>query len=66
MYQTNAAADPNVRIIGTFPQDTHAPIVYPIALAASSENDAARSLLEFLTSDEAAPFFEQQGFTMRE
>lgn len=66
VYQTDAAADPNVRIIGTFPQDTHAPIVYPIALAASSENDAARSLLEFLTSDEAAPFFEQQGFTMLE
>ena len=34
VYQTDAAADPNVKIIGTFPEDTHPPIVYPIALTA--------------------------------
>ena len=34
VYQTDAAADPSVKIIGTFPENTHAPIIYPIALTA--------------------------------
>ena len=38
VYQTDAAADPNVKIIGTFPEDTHPPIVYPIALTANSSH----------------------------
>ena len=29
VYQTDAAADPNVKIVGTFPEDTHPPIIYP-------------------------------------
>src|SRR5215831_20577369 len=29
VYQTDAAADPNVKIIGTFPEDTHPPIILP-------------------------------------
>ena len=32
VYKTDAAADPNVRIVGTFPANTHPPIVYPAAL----------------------------------
>ena len=32
VYQTDAASDPNVRIVGTFPEDSHPPIVYPVAL----------------------------------
>ncbi len=36
VYQTDAAADPNVEIIGTFPEDTHPPIIYPIALTANA------------------------------
>ena len=31
-------ADPNVKVIDTFPEDTHPPIIYPIAIMASSTN----------------------------
>ena len=31
VYQTDAAADPNVKIVATFPEDTHPPIIYPVA-----------------------------------
>ena len=34
VYQTDAAAEPNVKIVGTFPEDTHPPIIYPVALTA--------------------------------
>ena len=38
VYQTDAAADPSVKIVGTFPEDTHPPIVYPMAQYRTSTN----------------------------
>ena len=64
VYQTDAAADPNVKILDTFPEETHGPIVYPIALMAASNNQEAQALLGFLTSEKAAPYFKKQGFTL--
>jgi len=64
VYQTDAAADPGVRIVGMFPEDSHPPIIYPVALIASSENPDAAALLEYLLSDAARAAFEKQGFTM--
>jgi molybdate transport system substrate-binding protein len=64
VYQTDAAADPNVKIIGTFPEDTHPPIIYPIALTASATHPDAAALLAYIASDKARPLFEAQGFTV--
>jgi molybdate transport system substrate-binding protein len=64
VYQTDAAADKEVKIVGTFPEDSHKPIIYPIALLAESKNPDAASLLDYIKSDKATPFFEKQGFTV--
>jgi len=64
VYQTDAAADPGVKIVAAFPPDTVPPIVYPIALTAGSKNAGAAKLLAFLESPAAKPFFEKQGFTV--
>jgi len=64
VYQTDAAAEPGVKIIGTFPEDSHPPIVYPIALLATSANPDADAFLAYLKSAAAKPFFEKQGFTV--
>ncbi len=32
VYQTDAAADPNVAVVGSFPPDSHPPIIYPVAV----------------------------------
>jgi molybdate transport system substrate-binding protein len=64
VYSTDAAADQRVKIAGTFPADSHPPIVYPIALTADSKNPDAARLLAFLTSAAARPIFEKQGFTV--
>jgi molybdate transport system substrate-binding protein len=64
VYATDAAADPRVKIVGVFPDDTHPPIVYPVALMATSKNPNAPRLLEFLTSPAARPIFEKRGFTV--
>ncbi len=63
VYKTDAAADPNVAILGTFPPDTHPPIVYPIGLIADSRSADAAAFLEYVTSAKAKPLFEAQGFT---
>lgn len=62
VYKTDAAADKGVAIVGTFPEDSHPPIVYPIALTAESSNPDAAAYLDFVKSAKAAALFEAQGF----
>lgn len=62
VYATDAAADPRVRIVGVFPEDSHPPIIYPAALTADSKNPSAARLLEFLGSPAVMPIFEKEGF----
>lgn len=62
VYQTDAAADPGVAVVATFPEETNPPIVYPVALLASSDNPRAGDYLDFLRSEKARPLFEAQGF----
>lgn len=64
VYQTDAAADPNVKIIGTFPENTHPPIIYPIALTDSANHPDAAAFLAYVKSGKAKPLFEAQGFTV--
>jgi molybdate transport system substrate-binding protein len=64
VYQTDAAADRNVAIIGTFPQDSHPPIVYPVAVTKDSTNPGAQDFVTFLRSAAAKPIFEKQGFVV--
>lgn len=64
VYRTDAASDPTVKIIGTFPADSHQPIVYPVALTADARgNAAAAAFLAFLAGPAARGAFEKQGFT---
>jgi molybdate transport system substrate-binding protein len=64
VYATDAAADPGVKVVGVFPEDTHPPIIYPIAVTAESKNPRAAHLLEFLGSPAAQAIFEKRGFTV--
>ena len=64
VYKTDATADPAVKIVGMFPEDTHAPIIYPAAETAAATSADAASFLAFLRSQAAADLFEAQGFTV--
>jgi molybdate transport system substrate-binding protein len=64
VYETDAKADANVKVVATFPADSHAPIVYPFAVTANSTHAGAAAFLAFLASAEAKPIFEKQGFTV--
>jgi molybdate transport system substrate-binding protein len=64
VYKTDAAADPNVSIVGELPEETHPPIVYPAAITASSTHGDASAFLAFMRSPAAKALFEKQGFTV--
>jgi molybdate transport system substrate-binding protein len=63
VYATDAAADPNVRIVAAFPADSHPPILYPVALTPKA-GPAAAAFLVYIESPKAARFFKAQGFTV--
>ena len=64
VYATDAAADDNVTVVGTFPADSHPPIVYPAALLTGAADAADRAFLQALTADAADAAFAAQGFAI--
>ena len=62
VYATDAKADPKVRVLDAFPESTHAPILYPIAITAASTNKDAPAFLAYLKTADAQGVFEAQGF----
>lgn len=62
VYQTDATAEPKVKVIDTFPEDSHKPIIYPIAQLTGSKAPLAADFLAYLKSPEATALFEKAGF----
>jgi molybdate transport system substrate-binding protein len=62
VYETDARAEPNVKIVGRFPDDSHRPIVYPVALTVNAKPDAV-TYIAFMRSNLAKTIFETYGFT---
>jgi len=61
VYATDAAIDPRVRVVDSFPAESHPRIVYPFALTARGGADAAK-FLDFLQGPEAVAIFRRYGF----
>ena len=64
VYSTDAAAEPNVKIVGTFPADSHPPVIYPAAETRESKTADAKLFLDYLKSGKARPAFGKQGFAV--
>jgi molybdate transport system substrate-binding protein len=62
VYETDAKVEPRVKIVATFPADSHPAIVYPVALTMLAKA-AASQYLAFLRSQAAKAIFEKYGFT---
>ena len=62
VYETDAKVEPGVKTIGVFPEDSHPPIVYPVALTTGAKPDAAQ-YLAFLRTQAAKSILEGYGFT---
>jgi molybdate transport system substrate-binding protein len=64
VYETDAKIDPNVRIVDVFPEDSHAPIRYPVAVVKASRNDGAAKFVAFLEQPAAQAIFARYGFAL--
>jgi molybdate transport system substrate-binding protein len=64
VYATDAKAEPKVKVVDIFPETSHSPIVYPVAVVADSKNPDAPAFVAFLTSQAAVKILTDQGFTI--
>ena len=64
VYQTDANSDKGVQIVGIFPDNSHPPLIYPIAVVAASTSPGAPGYVAFLKAPTARPILEKQGFTV--
>jgi molybdate transport system substrate-binding protein len=62
VYATDARGLADIKIIGTFPEDSHDPIVYPMALVAGHERPEAKAFFDFLLNAEGTQIFKSYGF----
>jgi molybdate transport system substrate-binding protein len=63
VYSTDAKVEPGVKVVGVFPDDSHDPIVYPVAATLNAKPETA-SYLAFLRSAAAKAIFESYGFAV--
>jgi molybdate transport system substrate-binding protein len=61
VYSTDAKVEPGVKIVGTFPAESHPAIIYPVAATTTARSEAA-DYLAFLRTSAAKAIFEKYGF----
>jgi molybdate transport system substrate-binding protein len=64
VYKTDAAVDTGVKIVDTFPADSHPEIIYPAAQLKDGKSADKKAFFDYLGSAKAKTAFEKQGFTV--
>lgn len=62
VYATDAKIDNQVRVVDVFPDNTHMPIIYPIALTAVAKADAIK-FIDYVRGPIGDATFKKYGFT---
>lgn len=62
VYATDAQVEPKVRIVARFPEGSHPPVVYPMAVTANARSPRAQAFLDFLVSPAAQAVLAEAGF----
>lgn len=62
VYATDAKIDDKVRVVDVFPDNTHMPIVYPIAMTAVAKADAIK-FVDYVRGAAGDATFKKYGFT---
>lgn len=66
VYASDAKAEPDVRIVATFPEDSHPPIVYPVAALRGARAAQAARFMRWLASPAADALFTKRGFAVKD
>lgn len=62
VYATDARGVQDVKVIGTFPNDSHDPIVYPIGVVAGHDRPEVKAFFDFLVGPHGKELFASYGF----
>ncbi|MBV8849561.1 MAG: molybdate ABC transporter substrate-binding protein [Methylobacteriaceae bacterium] len=62
VYRSDARAEPKVKVVATFPDSSHPPILYPIAMIAASTNPDAKAFYDYLATPAASAIFKRESF----
>lgn len=65
VYATDALASKGVKIVGVFPERSHAPITYPVALLTAATSADAEAFRRFLISGAGKAIFKKYGFATK-
>lgn len=66
VYKTDAAASAGkVKIVAIFPEGTHKPVEYPVAIVKDHKNSETSEFLDYLKTEPAKKVFQQHGFTTK-
>lgn len=66
VYASDAKAEPGVRVVATFPEDSHPPIVYPVAALRGARAAQAARFVQWLGSPAADALFTKRGFAVKD
>ena len=66
VYASDAKSEPDVRVVATFPEDSHPPIVYPVAALRGARAAQAARFVQWLASPAADALFTKRGFTVKD
>lgn len=64
VYSTDAAVSKKVAVAGLFPESSHEPVTYPIALLKGHGQGNARALYDFILGPAARAIFVKHGFAV--
>lgn len=65
VYGSDAMASDKVKVIGLFPENSHKPVEYPMAIVKDHKNAVVSGFYDYLKTPEAAVVFKRYGFTPR-
>ncbi|CAH0194164.1 molybdate transporter [bacteria symbiont BFo1 of Frankliniella occidentalis] len=63
VYGSDAIASKKVTVVGTFPQASHKPVEYPIAIVKDHNSASVTAFYNYLKGPQAAAVFKQYGFS---
>lgn len=66
VYASDAKAEPGVRVVATFPEDSHPPIVYPVAALRGARVAQAARFVQWLEAPAADALFTKRGFAVKD
>jgi len=63
VYGSDAVASKGVKVVATFPEDSHKKVEYPVAIVDGHKNATVTAFRDYLKGPEASAIFKRYGFT---